>query len=162
MEAHQKTQKHLHISSVTVSNEALNPGSALEDVRKVIWMELASEYTGSGMFWPHSLKGMRPSFDAMFVISTEAPPGFGPLQSVFWPGSKVKFKKDNLIRPLGTVIVQTHICEGSKLFGKLGLATNPLDAPLILTPGPQAIRSYKQECIHLSTFSDNTSWLYLS
>ena len=36
MEAHQKTQKHLHISSITVSNEALNPGSALEDVRKVI------------------------------------------------------------------------------------------------------------------------------
>ena len=103
-------------------------------------MELASEYTGSGMFWPHSLKGLRPSFDAMFVISTEAPPG-GPLQSVVWPCSKVKFKKDNLIRPLGTVIVQTHVCEGSKLFGKLGLATNPLDIPLILTPGPQAIRS---------------------
>ena len=83
MEAHQKTQKHLHISSVTVSYEALNPGSALETVLKVITMELVSEYTGSGMFWPHSLKGLRPSFDAMFVISTEAPPGFGPLQSVF-------------------------------------------------------------------------------
>ena len=104
-------------------------------------MEVASAYTGSGMFWPHSVKGLRPSFDAMFVISTEAPPRFGPPQSVFWPGSKVKFKKDNLIRPLGTVIVQTHVFEGSKLFGKLGLATNPLDAPLILTPGPQAIRS---------------------
>ena len=103
-------------------------------------MELASEYTGSGMFWPHSLKGLSPSFDAMFVISTKAPPG-GPLQSVVWPCSKVKFKKDNLIRPLGTVIVQTHVCEGSKLFGKLGLATNPLGIPLILTPGPQAIRS---------------------
>ena len=141
MEAHQKTQKHLHNSSVTVSYEALNPGSALEDVRKVIWMELATEYTGSGMFWPHSLKGLSPSFDAMFVISTEAPPRFDPVQSVFWPGSKVKFKKDNLIRPLGTVIVQTHVFEGSKVFGKLGLATNPLDAPLILTPGPQAIRS---------------------
>ena len=105
-------------------------------------MELVSEYTGSGMFWPHSLKGLRPSFDAMFVILTEAPPRFGPVQSVFWPGSKVKFKKDNLIRPLGTVIVQTHVCEVPKLFGKLGLATNPLDAPLILTPGTvQAIRS---------------------
>ena len=102
-------------------------------------MELASEYTGSGMFWPHSLKGLSPSFEAMFVISTKAPPG-GELQSV-WPGSKVKFKKDNLIRPLGTVIVQTHIFEGPMLFGKLGLATNPLDAPLILTPAPQAIRS---------------------
>ena len=104
-------------------------------------MELASEYTGSGMFWPHSLKGMRPSFDAMLVISTEAPPRFDPPQSVFCPGSKVKLKKDNLIRPLGTVIVQTHVFKRSKLFGKLGLATNPLDAPLILTPGAQAIRS---------------------
>ena len=105
-------------------------------------MEGASEYTGSGMFCPQSLKGgAPPSSDATFVISTEAPPGFAPLQSVFWPGSKVKFKKDNLIRPLGTVIVQTHICEALKLFGKLGLATNPLDAPLILTPGPQATRS---------------------
>ena len=104
-------------------------------------MELASEYTGSGMFWPHSLKGLSPSFDAMLVISTKAPPG-APLQLVVWPCSKVKFKKDNLIRPLGTVIVQTHVFKGSKLFGKLGLATNPLDAPLILTPGPvQAIRS---------------------
>ena len=103
-------------------------------------MELVSEYTGSGMFWPHSLKGLRPSFDAMFVISTRAPPG-APLQSVVWPCSKVKFKKDNLIRPLGTVIVQTHVFKGSKLFGKLGLATNPLDAPLILTPPAQAIRS---------------------
>ena len=36
METHQKTQRHLHISSVAVSNEALNPGSALEDVTKVI------------------------------------------------------------------------------------------------------------------------------
>ena len=44
-------------------------------------MEGASEYTGSGMFRPHSLKGLRPSFDAMFVISTKAPPG-GELQSV--------------------------------------------------------------------------------
>ena len=140
MEAHQKTQKHLHISSVNVSYEALNPGSSLEAVLKVIWMELVSEYTGSGMFWPHSLKGLSPSFDAMLVISTKAPPG-GELQSVVWPGSKVKFKKDNLIRPLGTVIVQTHTCEGPMLFGKLGLATNPLDAPLILTPAPQAIRS---------------------
>ena len=105
-------------------------------------MELVSEYTGSGMFWPHSLKGLRPSFDAMFVISTKAPPGGPDLQSVLWPCSKVKFKKDNLIRPLGTVIVQTHVFKGSKLFGKLGLATNPLDAPLILTPGTvQAIRS---------------------
>ena len=103
-------------------------------------MELVSEYTGSGMFWPHSLKGLRPSFDAMFVISTKAPPG-APLQSVVWPCSKVKFKKDNLIRPLGTVIVQTHVCEVPKLFGKLGLATNPLDAPLIVAPAPQAIRS---------------------
>ena len=140
MEAHQKTQKHLHISSVTVSYEALNPGSALEAVFKIIWMELVSEYTGSGMCWPHSLKGLRPSFDAMFVISTKAPPG-GPVQSVVWPCSKVKFKKDNLIRPLGTVIVQTHVLAAAKLFGKLGLATNPLDAPLILTPAPQAIRS---------------------
>ena len=104
-------------------------------------MELASEYTGSGMFWPHSLKGLSPSFDAMLVISTKAPPGGPDLQSVLWPCSKVKFKKDNLIRPLGTVIVQTHIFEGSMLFGKLGLATNPLDAPLILTPPAQAIRS---------------------
>ena len=103
-------------------------------------MELASEYTGSGMFWPHSLKGLSPSFEAMLVISTKAPPG-GLVQSVVWPCSKVKFKKDNLIRPLGTVIVQTHIFEGPMLFGKLGLATNPLDAPLILTPAPQAIRS---------------------
>ena len=44
-------------------------------------MELASEYTGSGMFWPHSLKGLSPSFDAMLVISTKAPPG-GLVQSV--------------------------------------------------------------------------------
>ena len=36
MEAHQKTQKLLHISSVTVSYEALNPGSALEVIVKVI------------------------------------------------------------------------------------------------------------------------------
>ena len=36
MEANQKTQRHLHISLVTVSYEALNPGSALEVVRKVI------------------------------------------------------------------------------------------------------------------------------
>ena len=36
MEAHQKTQKHLHISSVIVLYEALNPGSALEAVFKVI------------------------------------------------------------------------------------------------------------------------------
>ena len=105
-------------------------------------MELASEYTGSGMFWPHSLNGLSPSFDAMFVIVTEAPPWLGPVQSVFWPGSKVKFRKDNLIRPLGIVIFQTHLFEVSKLFGKLGLATNPLDAPLILTAAPvQAIRS---------------------
>ena len=45
-------------------------------------MELASEYTGSGMFWPHSLKGLSPSFDAMLVISTKAPPGGPDLQSV--------------------------------------------------------------------------------
>ena len=136
MEAHQKTQRHLHISSVTVSYEALNPGRPSEDVLKVIWMELASEYTGSGMFWPHSLNGLSPSFDAMFVIVTEAPPWLGPVQSVFWPGSKVKFRKDNLIRPLGIVIVQTHVFEVSKLFGKLGLATNPLDSPPMLTPAP--------------------------
>ena len=105
-------------------------------------MVSASEYTGSGMFWPHSLNSGRSSFDAMFVIITEAPPTFNPVQSVSWPGSKVKFKKDNLIRPLGTVIVQTHVLSRAKLFGKLGLATNPLDAPLILTPGiVQAIRS---------------------
>ena len=36
MEAHQKTQKHLQISSVTVSYEALNPGCLLVDVTKVI------------------------------------------------------------------------------------------------------------------------------
>ena len=55
----------------------------MEVVFKVITMELASEYTGAGMFWPHSLKGVRSSFDAMFVIVTEAPPRFDPVQSVF-------------------------------------------------------------------------------
>ena len=46
-------------------------------------MEGASEYTGAGMFWPHSLKGgSPPSSDATFVISTEAPPCGPDLQSV--------------------------------------------------------------------------------
>ena len=43
-----------------------------------------------------------------------------------------------MIRPLGTVIVQTHIFCGSMLFGKLGLETNPLDDPLMVTPPTQA------------------------
>lgn len=104
-----KDYRNLRMSLVTVSYEALNPGSALVDVINVIWMELVSEYTGSGIDWPHSRNGLRPSSDATFVIIRLAPPKFGPEQSVFWPFSKVKFKKDNLTRPLGTVIVQTHL-----------------------------------------------------
>ena len=141
-----KDYRSLPMSLVTVSYEALNPGSALVDVINVIWMELASEYTGSGIDWPHSRNGgLRPSSDATFVIIRLAPPKFGPEQSVFWPFSKVKFKKDNLIRPLGTVIVQTHIFRGSKLFGKLGLATNPLDDPLMVTPAPPQATTFSSK-----------------
>ena len=140
-----KDYRNLRMSLVTVSYEALNPGSALVDVINVIWMELASEYTGSGIDWPHSRNGLRPSSDATFVIIRLAPPKFGPEQSVFWPFSKVKFKKDNLTRPLGTVIVQTHIFRGSKLFGKLGLATNPLDDPLMVTPAPTQATSFSSK-----------------
>lgn len=136
---------NLRMSLVTVSYEALNPGSALVDVINVIWMELVSEYTGSGIDWPHSRNGLRPSSDATFVIIRLAPPKFGPEQSVFWPFSKVKFKKDNLTRPLGTVIVQTHIFCGSKLFGKLGLATNPLDDPLMVTPAPPQATTFSSK-----------------
>ena len=46
-----KDYRNLRMSLVTVSYEALNPGSALVDVINVIWMELESEYTGSG---PHA------------------------------------------------------------------------------------------------------------
>ena len=142
-----KDYRNLRMSLVTVSYEALNPGSALVDVINVIWMELngASEYTGSGIDWPHSRNGLRPSSDATFVIIRLAPPKFGPEQSVFWPFSKVKFKKDNLTRPLGTVIVQTHIFCGSKLFGKLGLATNPLDDPLMVTPAPTQATTFSSK-----------------
>lgn len=140
-----KDYRNLRMSLVTVSYEALNPGSALVDVINVIWMELVSEYTGSGIDWPHSRNGLRPSSDATFVIIRLAPPKFGPEQSVFWPFSKVNFKKDNLTRPLGTVIVQTHIFRGSKLFGKLGLATNPLDDPLMVTPAPTQATSFSSK-----------------
>ena len=140
-----KDYRNLRISLVTVSYEALNPGSALVDVINVIWMDLASEYTGAGIDWPHSWNGRRPSSDATFVILRLAPPRFEPEQSVFWPFSKVKFKKDNLIRPLGTVIVQTHIFCGSKLFGKLGLETNPLDDPLMVTPAPTQATTFSSK-----------------
>ena len=140
-----KDYRNLRMSLVTVSYEALNPGSALVDVINVIWMELVSEYTGSGIDWPHSRNGLRPSSDATFVIIRLAPPKFGPEQSVFWPFSKVKFKKDKLTRPLGTVIVQTHIFCGSKLFGKLGLATNPLDDPLMVTPAPTQATTFSSK-----------------
>ena len=146
-----KDYGNLRISLVTVSYEALNPGSALVDVINVIWMDLASEYTGSGIDWPHSRNGLRPSSDPTFVIIRLAPPRFAPEQSVFWPSSKVKFKKDNLIRPLGTVIVQTHIFCGSKLFGKLGLETNPLDDPLMVTPAPTQATTFSSKKKTIST-----------
>jgi len=52
-------------------------------------------------------------------------------------GSKVKLKNVNLIRLLGTVIFQIQRAFCGKLFGKLGLATNPLDAPVRAIP-PEA------------------------
>lgn len=143
--AYEDYYRNLRMSLVTVSYEALNPGSALVDVINVIWTELASEYTGAGIDWPQSLNGLRPSFDATFVILRLAPPRTEPEQSVFWPFSRVKFRKDNLIRPLGTVIVQTHTFCGSNLFGKLGLETNPLDDPLMVTPTPTQATTFSSK-----------------
>ena len=80
---------------------------------------------------------MLPSFEAMFVSLTKgATAALEHSVMTLGSGSKVKFKKDNLIRPLGTVIIQIHCCDGRKLPGKLGLETNPLDAPLIVSPAP--------------------------
>jgi len=60
----------------------------------------------------------------------------------------VKLKKLNLIRPLGTVIFQIHEEYFGKSPGKLGLDTNPLDAPLSVTPpGAQAKRKMKNGVI---------------
>jgi len=60
----------------------------------------------------------------------------------------VKFKKVNLIRPLGTVIFQIHMEFGGKLPGKLGLDMKPLGAPLSVTPpGAQATRKIKIDVI---------------
>jgi len=72
------------------------------------------------------------------VIIRRAPCA-SPEQSVLSPGSRVKLKNVNLIRPLGTVIFQIHKAFRGKLPGKLGLDTNPRDAPLRVTPpGAQA------------------------
>ena len=47
----------------------------------------------------------------------------------------MKLKKVSLImRPVGTVIFQVQLLFAEKLFGKFGLANNPLD-PLRKSPG---------------------------
>ena len=103
-----------------------------------ILMVFPTEYTGAGISSPHNSKGMLSSFEATFVSLTNgATAALEHSVITLGSGSKVKFKKDNLIRPLGTVIVQIHCCIARKLPGKLGLETNPLDAPLIFCPGPE-------------------------
>ena len=110
----------------------LNPENTLLSDNSLTWMAFPTEYTGLGMFWPQSLNGDLPSFDATLVINTRAPWLF--VQSVFWFGSSVKlWKVSRIICPTGTVIFQAQSSFWLKFPGKPTLVRNPID-PLSASP----------------------------